>query len=110
DKIIFQFLEKDEKEPTVTQLSPSEWNEAYLSLKEGTVEDIIIAHGVTSPMLFGIKTEGQLGGATELETAYSIFRQLWVKVKRREIVSAINDLIGTEFGEIEVVDKEKLFP
>lgn len=109
DKIIFQFLEKDEKAPEVTQLNPSEWNEAYLTLKKDTVEDIIIAHEITSPMLVGIKTEGQLGGASELETAYSIFKQLWVRVKRREIVSAINEMIKSQYGEIEIVDKEKLF-
>ena len=109
DKIIFQFLEKDEKQPEVTQLNPTEWNEAYLTLKADTVEDITIAHEITSPMLVGIKTEGQLGGASELETAYSIFKQLWVRVKRREIVSAINEVISSQFGYIEIVDKEKLF-
>ena len=109
DKIIFQFLEKDEQAPEISQLSPTEWNEAYLSLREATTEDIIVAHKVTSPMLFGIKTEGQLGGATELETAYSIFKQLWVKVNRREILSSLNDLISSNFGLIEVLDSGKLF-
>lgn len=110
DKVIFQFLEKDEQEPKITQLSASDWNDAYLTLRDDTVEDIVIAHSVTSPMLFGIKTEGQLGGATELETAYEIFKRNWVKVKRREIVNAFNELIADQFGTIEVKDIGSLFP
>lgn len=110
DKVIFQFLEKDEQEPKVTQLSAGDWNEAYLTLRDDTVEDIIIAHGVTSPMLFGIKTEGQLGGATELETSYQIFKRNWVRVKRREVISALNALLEDRWGEIEIKDISSLFP
>src|SRR5690606_16720239 len=58
----------------------------------------------------GIKTEGQLGGATELETAYEIFKRNWVKVKRREVVNAFNDLIEDQFGKIEIKDIGSLFP
>lgn len=110
DKVIFQFLEKDEQEPKITQLSASDWNDAYLTLRDDTVEDIVISHSVTSPMLFGIKTEGQLGGATELETAYEIFKRNWVKVKRREIVNAFNDLIEDQYGKVDIKDIGSLFP
>src|SRR5690625_1588274 len=110
DKVIFQFLEKDEKEPEITQLSAGDWNEAYLSLRKDTIEDIIISHSVTSPMLCGIKTEGQLGGATELETAYQIFNKLWVSVTRREVIGALNSLLEEQYGVIDIKDNGKLFP
>lgn len=110
DKVILSWQEKDEEKPDVQQLGATNWNEAYLTLREHVTEDIITAHEVTSPMLFGIKTEGQLGGASELETSYSIFKNLYVKAKRREILESINQVMSeTRFGEIEILDKERLF-
>ncbi len=41
--------------------------------------EIFAAHGVTSPMLFGIKTEGQLGGRSEIRDAYEIFNNTYVR-------------------------------
>lgn len=42
-------------------------------LIDETTNRILSTHGVTSPLLVGIKTEGQLGGATELATANDLF-------------------------------------
>ncbi len=46
----------------VTQLKSKQFD----MLNKQIQEEIFVAHNVTSPMLFGIRTEGQLGGRKEL--------------------------------------------
>jgi predicted regulator of amino acid metabolism with ACT domain len=43
-------------------------------------------------MLFGIKTEGQLGGRSELRDAYQLFQNTYVNAKQRAIEETINYL------------------
>lgn len=69
------------KSVEVTDLSASELDKQFDLLNKTTQQEIFSGHNVTSPMLFGIKTEGQLGGATELKTAYEIFINTYAKPK-----------------------------
>lgn len=89
-KIIVDFQSKEGKPAEVTNISPNDWDKAYIELSNSTADDIYRGHQVTSPMLFGVKTEGQLGGATELETAYEIFNNTYIRGKRNELTSALN--------------------
>jgi hypothetical protein len=43
-------------------------------------------------MLFGIKTEGQLGGRSELRDAYQLFQNTYINAKQRAIEETINYL------------------
>ena len=91
-KIIIDFQNPESKPAEVKNISPGEWDKAYNEIAKNVTDDILIGHAVTSPMLMGIKTEGQLGGATELETAYQIWKNNYIKGKRAEILSAFNYL------------------
>jgi hypothetical protein len=55
-------------------------------------QNIFAGHQIVSPVLFGIKTEGQLGGATELQNAYEIFKNTYANDKQRFIESSMNML------------------
>ena len=50
----------------VQQLNPPELGVQYTTLNDTVQQEIFTGHNITSPMLFGIKTPGQLGGRTEL--------------------------------------------
>ena len=65
-----------DKETTVTNLTGNNLDSRYLALSKDNKENILLAHSVTNPMLFGIKTEGQLGGATELEVSYNLMKNI----------------------------------
>lgn len=45
----------------------------YTTVNDMVTQKILTGHRITSPMLLGIKTEGQLGGRTELLDAYQHF-------------------------------------
>ncbi|WP_159729205.1 hypothetical protein [Sphingobacterium sp. 18053] len=76
-----------------------------------TERNILSAHQATSSILFGIEKEGSLGNATELENAYQLFKNNYVKDKRIEIVNAFNKLFQADdrLPIIDLKDKERLF-
>lgn len=108
-KLIINFANEESKGAEVTNISASDWNDAFMTLKENTVNDIIVGHSLTSPLLAGISISGQLGANAELETAYTIFRNLYVINKRNEIINSINTLFKGVFNDIEILDSGQLF-
>lgn len=92
NKVIVDFQNPEGKSAEVKNINSGDWDKAYIEIAKKVTDDIFISHQITSPMLFGVKTEGQLGGSTELETAYEIFKATYVKVKRDALESAFNNL------------------
>lgn len=103
-KIIINFANEDSKPAEVTNISPSEWNEAYLSLNEQTLQNIISAHSLTSPLLCGVSVAWQLGANSEYKNSYKSFRKDYVFNRRREIVDSLNKLFKGVFNPIEIED------
>lgn len=82
------------KSVEVSDLSATELDKQFIELNKTTQQEIFSGHLVTSPMLFGIKTEGQLGGSTELNIAYSIFQNTYSKPKADAFDKEINWLLS----------------
>lgn len=57
------------------------------------MQEIFTGHKITSGMLFGIKTEGQLGGRTELIEAWEHFHRTYVMYKQEQIETVFNKLL-----------------
>lgn len=89
-KFILVFNKKTEEEVRVTDLSATELDKLFDILNKTVQQETLTGHQVTSPMLFGIKTEGQLGGVTELKTAYEIFINTYAKQKQANIIKVVN--------------------
>lgn len=107
-KIIVDFQNTNGKGAEVNNIGPNEWDKAYTVTGDKCQSDIFITHQVTSPILMGVKTEGQLGGVTELELAYEIFKQTYVLNRRVMLEDAFNRLFdGSAIitGAVEFADK-----
>lgn len=89
-KFVMIFNTSKEKSVNITDLSASELDKQFDILNKTCQQEIFTGHQVTSPMLFGIKEEGQLGGATELYTAYQIFTNTYAKPKRQDYEKEVN--------------------
>ena len=81
-----------ENESSVVNLSGNDLKDRYIALSQDNRNNIILAHSITTPILFGIKTEGSLGNATELEIGYKIMKSNYFKYKQRAILSAFNEI------------------
>lgn len=111
-KMIIDWQTLNGKPAQVTTLSPGEWDKAYLATAGKVQSDIFIAHQVTSPMLMGVKTEGQLGGATELETSYAIFKATYIDKERTTLEGAFNRLFANSAiitKPVEFIEKPLVF-
>lgn len=93
----------------VSDLSASELDKQFDILNQTCQQEIFTGHQVVSPMLFGIKTEGQLGGATELKTAYDIFINTYAKPKQEDIELSVNYISGV-IGRATDYEFEQLDP
>lgn len=76
--------------PTVNDLNVSESDKLFDQLNKTGQQEIFTGHRVTSPILFGIKTEGQLGGRTEIRESYSIFQNTYVNGRQQCLEEVIN--------------------
>lgn len=73
----------------------------YNAVWEAVKEDILISHQITNPLLVGIKTPGQLGGATELATSFDIFRSQYILPRRKYLLDSLKNIgINVEIEEI----------
>jgi hypothetical protein len=89
---VCMFSTDKDSAPTFTPVQLSDADKLYTTLNELAVQNIITGHGVTSPMLFGIKTAGQIGGNQELITAFNIYNNNVIKPAQAEIVKAFNKI------------------
>ncbi|RKR82660.1 phage portal protein [Mucilaginibacter gracilis] len=109
-KMIVGFQNEGSTAPDVKNLTSPDFYKQYEQLKKDTLDDIMFAHSVVSPALFGMKTEGQLGNTTELEQAYEIFKNLYVVGRRNELETALNKLFADAGMEtMEFKDNGSLF-
>lgn len=89
-KFVLVFNSSKEKTVDIDDLSGSENDKMFEVLNKTVEQHIITGHEVVSPMLFGIKTEGQLGGNNELRTAYQIFINTYGKPKQDKLEKVVN--------------------
>lgn len=81
-----------DREASVVNISGNDLNDRYNSLSKDVRENIVLSHSVTTPILFGVKTEGSLGNATELEIGYNIMNANYFEYRRRAIYSMLEYL------------------
>ena len=91
-KFMLAFNDSKENEPSIVDLSGTELDKHFDLLNKTVQQEIFSGHKVTSPMLFGVKTEGQLGGRAELREASELFQNTYVNSKQRSLEEIINYL------------------
>jgi len=92
--LVFNDANSTGSKVTVDDLSANELDKQFDILNKTCQQEIFSGHRVTSPMLFGIKEEGQLGGATELATSYAIFQNTYSKPKAQVLSKEIQYLLS----------------
>lgn len=83
--VIIQYNEPNENPSVINNLAPSDFDKLFVELNRQVQEEIFVGHKVTSPMLFGVKTEGQLGGRNELVEAYETFQTSYIEPRQKQI-------------------------
>ena len=83
--LIIQYNDPQEKESVISNLQPSDFDKQFDLLNKTVQQEIFVAHKVNSPMLFGVRVEGQLGGRSEMIEAYEMFQQSYIEPRQQKI-------------------------
>lgn len=89
-RIIVNFNDDPAKAPTIQTLVPSDLDKQFEMLNKTIQQEIFVAHNVVNPMLFGVKTEGQLGGRKELVEAYELFKNTYINDRQQKVERMVN--------------------
>lgn len=104
--VTVNFADKKEQAPEVIRLQPDEMDKQYLQLYETVTAEIFIGHRITSPMLFGVRVEGQLGGRNEMMEAKELFYMSYCKPKVFIIERVWNYLLSFATGGEVYIEKQ----
>ena len=109
-KFMLAFNDSKENEPSIIDLSGTELDKHFDLLNKTVQQEIFSGHKITSPMLFGVKTEGQLGGRAELREASELFQNTYVNAKQRSIEEIVNYLLKFNdiIAEVEIKKTEPI--
>lgn len=92
--IMVTYNDDPAKAPTVLDLSATDLDKHFDILNKTVQQEIFAGHQITSPMLFGIKTEGQLGGRAEMRDAYEIFKSTYCNDKQQNLERLFTEMVG----------------
>ena len=79
-RFMVSFNDTPDSKPTIDVINIDNLNEKYKYVAEYAQDRILVAHRVTSPLLFGIRTEnnGFSSQSEEMKTAYSILETMTI--------------------------------
>lgn len=91
---IFTRAKNKDEAIQIDKIPAPEKDERYSNINENVQSKILAAHKITSPLLVGVKTAGQLGGSEELKEAGRLFFINVIKPKQLEILNFINEIMN----------------
>jgi len=105
DRVVIMFNKSKENSAEILPLGQTMLTkEDFTNINNLIQQEIFAAHQVTSPTLFGIKTEGSLGARNDIRDAYEIFNNTYVserQEKHEEVFNKLFTLCGIQ-GEYEI--------
>lgn len=109
NSLVIDFVDDPARVPQVLQLTGNDFDKRYDALNKTIQEEIFVGHKVTSPMLFGVRTEGQLGGRNEMATAFQLFQNTYITPKQDAIEVILNELVGLK-NKVTFIPIEPVMP
>ena len=91
--VFIHYANPNETEPTILPLNGDDLPKRFSQLNEQVQQEIFIGHKVVNPMLFGVKTAGQLGGRNEIVEAFDLFKQSYLEPSQKKVCTTFN-LLG----------------
>ena len=92
-KVVFTFNESADRAPRLDIVDMTQADKQWQELSVQSRENILAAHRVTSPLLFGIRDAGGLGSnADEMKSAYRIFNRNIIEPYQKIITDSLEEI------------------
>jgi hypothetical protein len=106
--LIYIDVDSPENAPVITPIQSNGTDEYYTTINDLVTQKILTAHRITSPMMLGIKTEGQLGGREETIDAYLLFTNTVIKPFQQAILDCFDEILKVNYGDDYILGIEQL--
>lgn len=90
---VVNFGDKDSKSAEIIPMPTNGHDDRFNLLKESIRDNLFTAHQVVSPMLFGVRVAGTLGGRSELLDAFNLFLNTYINTKQDILIKFWNDVL-----------------
>jgi hypothetical protein len=107
-QIMYMDVDSPENAPVITPIQSNGTDEYYTTINDLVTQKILTAHRITSPMMLGIKTEGQLGGRAETMDAYLLFTNTVIRPFQQAILDCFDELLQINYGSDYILGIEQL--
>jgi hypothetical protein len=104
-EIIITFSDGKDLAPTVQQLNGNDLDKRYEVTALSVQQNILVAHSVTAPTLFGVMQQGSFNAA-ESGDLFEIFKTTYVSTRQKRIEWMLNYMLklGGYIGKVKLVD------
>ena len=99
--MVVDFVDDPNRVPDVITLNGDDFDKRYDALNKTIQEEIFVGHKITSPMLFGVRVEGQLGGRNEMIDAFHLFQNKYITPKQ-EVQEKIYTIFAPVKGKLKI--------
>jgi hypothetical protein len=106
-EIILTFSNGKDESPEVLSLNGNNLDQRYLATEKSVQQNILVAHAITSPQLFGVRQEGSFNSAESMDL-FNIFKATYVNTKQKRLEWMLNFMLklGGYIGEVKLFDVE----
>jgi hypothetical protein len=92
-KFFLFYAETPETAPEIVPIPNNASDAWYGNMAPQIEQTILTSHRITSPMILGIKTAGQLGGRAEMLDAYDLFLETVIKPIQEEVLKGFEKVL-----------------
>lgn len=108
--LIYMDVDQPENAPKIEPIPQNGADGYYTTLADVTAQKILTAHRITSPMMLGIKTEGQLGGRDEVVDAFLLWFNTVIEPLQQDILRQLETLVDVNYPDLTIgVKRKKLY-
>lgn len=108
--LIYMDVDQPENAPKIEPIPQNGADGYYTTINDVTAQKILTAHRITSPMMLGIKTEGQLGGRDEVVDSFLLWFNTVIEPLQQDILRQLEILIDVNYPELTIgVKRKKLY-
>ena len=108
--LMFMDVDDPTNAPVITPIPQNGADNYYVTINDMVMQKILTAHRITSPMILGIKTDGQLGGRTEMLDAYLLLQNTVIKPYQHSLLRTFEKLLEYNYSDVVLgIEQKKLF-
>jgi len=100
--LMYMDVDAPENAPVITPIPQNGADGYYTNVNDMVTQKILTAHRITSPMILGIKTPGQLGGRDETTDAYLLLVNTVIRPYQQDILAVLETLLEEKYPEEDI--------